>query len=161
MMTKTNQPTKLMTKTKKITRQTSATALNDAVNAAIASKIIPTTPAPEVAARIKTKLMQRVQANRHEFVFAKQGKWKTLQDGIQIKLLRKVAGSKSFLLKMAANSSIAAHLHAQDEESFVLEGDITIEGIACTAGDYHYAHAGSKHQPLTTVAGCTLLIKSN
>lgn len=158
-MTKTNQPKKTMINPQK-TKQASAAVLNDEVNAAIASKIIPTTPASDVAARIKTKLMQRAQANTHEFVFAAQGGWKTLQTGVQIKLLRKVGTSKSFLLKMAANTCIDAHLHAHDEESFVIEGDITIEGIACHAGDYHYAYAGSQHQVLKTLAGCTLLIKS-
>lgn len=37
--------------------------LTEEINAAIASKITATTPAPEVALRIKSKLMQRVQAN--------------------------------------------------------------------------------------------------
>lgn len=152
-------PTKTMIKAKK-TAQVTTAVLNDEINAAIACNIIPTTPTPEVAARIKTKLMQRVQANTHEFVFAMHGEWKTLQTGVQIKLLRKVGTSKSFLIKMAANTSIDAHLHTYNEESFVIEGDITIEGIACHAGDYHYAYAGSQHQALKTLAGCTLLIKS-
>ena len=137
-----------------------APVLSDEINAAIASKITPTTPAPEVAMRIKSKLMQRVQADTHEFVFAAQGKWKTVQEGVQIKLLHKAGNAKSFLMKMAVNTSIPGHLHTQDEESFVLEGDVTIEGILCTEGDYHYAYAGSQHQALKTAGGCTLLVKS-
>ena len=134
--------------------------LSDEINAAIASKITATTPAPEVALRIKSKLMQRLQADTHEFVFATQGKWKTVQEGVQIKLLHKTGNAKSFLMKMAINASIPGHLHAHDEESFVLEGDVTIEGILCTEGDYHYAYAGSQHQALKTAGGCTLLVKS-
>lgn len=134
--------------------------LNDEINAAIASKIMPTTPAPEVAQRIKTKLMQRVQADSHEFVFANQGEWKTLSDGVQIKLLHKDHAGKSFLLKLAANASIPAHAHSQDEESYVLDGSVYLEGILCHAGDYHYAYAGSQHQEIRTAQGCTLLIKS-
>ena len=136
-----------------------APVLSDEINAAIASKITPTTPAPEVAMRIKSKLMQRVQTDTHQFVFAKQGEWKTVANGVQIKLLHKAGKSKSFLMKMAANASIAGHLHTQDEESFVLEGEVYIEGILCHQGDYHYAHAGSKHEPIKTLKGCTLLIR--
>ena len=134
--------------------------LNDEISAAIASKIMPTTPAPEVALRIKTKLMQRVQADTHAFVFANQGEWQTLFDGVQIKLLHKDNIGKSFLLKLAANASIAAHTHSQDEESYVIDGSVYLEGILCHAGDYHYAVAGSQHQEIRTAEGCTLLIKS-
>ena len=134
--------------------------LSDEINSAIASNIIPTTPAPEVAERIKAKLMQRVQADLHQFTFANQGEWKTVFAGVQMKLLHKTGKQHSFLLKMAANASIPAHAHAQDEESFVLQGKVTIEGIMCGEGDYHYALAGSQHQAITTLEGCTLLIKS-
>ena len=134
--------------------------LNDEISAAIASKIMPTTPAPEVALRIKTKLMQRVQADTHAFVFANQGEWKTLFDGVQIKLLHKDLATKSFLLKLAANAIIPAHAHSQDEESYVIDGSVYLEGILCHAGDYHYAVAGSQHQEIRTAEGCTLLIKS-
>lgn len=134
--------------------------LNDEISAAIASKMMPTTPAPEVALRIKTKLMQRVQADSHEFVFANQGEWKTLFDGVQIKLLHKDLATKSFLLKLAANAFIPAHAHSQDEESYVIDGSVYLEGILCHAGDYHYAVAGSQHQEIRTAEGCTLLIKS-
>ncbi len=135
-------------------------AISDEISAAIASKIIATTPAPEVAARIKTRLMQRVNNNSHTFVFANQGEWKTVAAGVEVKLLHKTADAKSFLIKMAANTSIEAHEHTQDEESFVLEGEVWLEGVLCHAGDYHYAHAGSQHQQIRTSQGCTLLVKS-
>ena len=134
--------------------------LDDEINVAIASNIKPTTPAPEVALRIKNKLMQRVGADLHEFVFADQGKWKTIDNGVQIKLLHKDQVTKSFLLKLAANAHISAHAHTQDEESFVLEGSVYLEGILCQVGDYHYAHAGSQHQEIWSSSGCTLLIKT-
>ena len=158
-MTKTNQ----LPSTKRITQaavEKKAPVLSDDINAAIASKIIATTPAPEVAARIKTRLMQRVNNNNHLFVFAHQGQWKTVQEGVQIKLLHKVGKNKSYLIKMAKNASISGHLHAQDEESFVVNGSVTIEGILCHEGDYHYAQAGSQHQAIRTAQGCTLLVRS-
>ena len=134
--------------------------LSEEISIAIATNIIATTPAPDVAIRIKSKLMHRVANNMHQFVFASQGKWKTMQPGVQVKLLYKKDDVKSFLLKMAPNANISGHLHRQDEESFVIEGDVTIEGILCNVGDYHFAHAGSQHQALTTTGGCTLLVKN-
>ncbi len=135
-------------------------AISDEISAAIASKIIATTPAPEVVERIKTRLMQRVSAHSHTFVFANQGEWKTVSAGVQVKLLHKTTDTKSFLIKMAANTSIDAHTHVQDEESFVLEGEVWLEGVLCRAGDYHYAQAGSQHQQIRTTLGCTLLVRS-
>lgn len=158
-MTKTSQPPKNKLNTKSI-RAEKAPVLSDEINAAIASKITPTIPAPEVAMRIKTKLMQSVQAGTHQFVFANQGEWEQVFKGVQVKLLHKDGKQKSFLMKMAVNTSIPGHLHAQDEESFVLEGSVILEGILCYAGDYHYAQAGSQHQTIKSAEGCMLLVKS-
>jgi anti-sigma factor ChrR (cupin superfamily) len=162
MMDKTNQPKRnqrASTAAQNPTEQ-KRPVLNETISATIASHIIGTTPAPEVASRIKDKLMQRVQTHAHTFVFANQGEWKTVMEGVQIKLLHQAGEQKSFLLKMAANTSIPGHAHAQDEESFVIDGSVELEGILCHSGDYHYAQAGSKHQAIRTAQGCTLLIKN-
>jgi anti-sigma factor ChrR (cupin superfamily) len=134
--------------------------LNETINAAIASKIIATTPAPEVASRIKAKLMQRLEDKAHTFVFAEQGEWKQVLDGVQIKLLHQAGKQKSFLLKMDANTSIPSHEHTQDEESYVIQGSVVLEGILCHIGDYHFAKAGSQHQAIHSAQGCTLLVKN-
>jgi len=162
MMTKTKQP-KNMTSTPNKPNQAGLQqepVLNEAINMAFASKIIATTPAPEIASRIKSKLMQRVKSQNHQFVFANQGEWKQVIEGVQIKLLRQEGEQKSFLLKMMANSSIPSHAHSKDEESFVIEGSVELEGILCHAGDYHFAQAGSHHQTIRSTQGCTLLVKS-
>lgn len=134
--------------------------LNEAINTAIASKIIATTPAPEIASRIKAKLMRRVEEKAHTFVFSEQGEWKQLLEGVQIKLLHQNGKQKSFLLKMEANTSIPSHAHTQDEESFVIQGSVVLEGVLCHMGDYHFAKAGSRHQAIHSAQGCTLLVKN-
>lgn len=159
-MNKTEELNKVRRMSKK-DKQINEPAISDEISAAIASKIIATTPAPEVAERIKTKLMNRVKSNDHEFVFANKGEWKNISTGVEIKLLYKAASAKSFLIRMAANSSIEAHAHAHDEESFVIDGEVWLEGILCHSGDYHFEHAGSQHQKIHTTKGCTLLVKSN
>jgi len=158
-MNKSNQVKKAKPMSKS-TQAKNKSVLSDDMNAEIAVNIMPTIPAPEVALRIKTKLMQRVQSDAHQFLFANQGEWKSVYDGVEIKLLRMEGEKKSFLIKMAANSSIPAHMHAHDEESFVIEGSVIIEGIHCQTGDYHYAMAGSQHQTIKSVEGCSILIKT-
>jgi quercetin dioxygenase-like cupin family protein len=150
---KTNPMAQLNTSRKK-------SALSDEINVAIASKITPTIPAPEVAERIKKRLVSRVKSESHRFVFANQGEWKNIANGVEIKLLHKANEAKSFLIRMAANASIAEHEHTQDEESFVIDGEVWLEGILCRSGDYHYARAGSRHEKIHTTQGCTLLVRS-
>lgn len=136
--------------------------LGDEVNAAISSSLLPTEPAPEVASRIKQKLMSRIQvgSGHHEFIFANQGEWKTVASGVEVKLLHKSETGKSFLIKLAANSSIPYHDHEQDEESFVVEGEVWLDGVLCYPGDYHYATAGGYHNDIHTAAkGCVLLVR--
>ncbi len=150
-------------KSKKMSKSTNVKnkpTLDDEVTAAIASKIISTTPAPEVAQRIKSKLMQRVANNNQLFMFAKQSTWHEVYPGVKVRLLREENNTKLLMVEMAANSCLLEHSHTQNEESFVIKGEVYIEGILCGEGDYHYAPSGSQHQKITTKTGCTLLVKN-
>ena len=130
------------------------------INTKIAESIIATMPTPAISEHIKTRLMQRVAAASHTFIFANQGEWKSIAVGIELKLLHEAGKAKSFLIKMAANTSIVAHAHSQNEESFVIDGEVWLEGILCYAGDFHYAAAGSQHESIRSDKGCTLLVKT-
>lgn len=135
-------------------------ALDIDISSAIASKILSTLPAPEVSKRIKERLLNRIHSNDHFFQFATDGQWNRISDGIQIRLLHTTDDAKSFLIKMEANSSLEEHEHSQNEESYVIDGEVWLEGILCQSGDYHYAKAGSRHAKIYTTKGCTLLVKS-
>ena len=134
--------------------------LEHEINAKIAESVIATMPTDQIAHTIKTRLMQRVKQNSQLFIFANQGEWKSISDGVTLKLLHKTSDATSFLVKIAANAEIAPHEHRHNEESFVIEGEVWLEGVLCKAGDYHYAVAGSAHQQIRTTTGCTLLIKT-
>lgn len=147
---------------KSSTRSTSKQlALEKEINAAIATEILPTTPAPEVSARIKNRLLSRIKSHDHFFLFNNENQWKPISDGVEIRLLHKTDDAKSFLIRMAANTSLAEHEHIQNEESYVIDGEVWLEGILCQSGDYHYARAGSWHEKIYTTKGCTLLVKSS
>lgn len=133
--------------------------LDKEITSAIAADILPTTPAPEVSSRIKSRLMSRIKSHDYFFQFNNENQWKQVAAGVEICLLHKTENARSFLVRMAANTSLEGHEHSQDEESYVIEGEVWLQGILCKAGDYHYARAGSTHEKLYTDKGCTLLVK--
>lgn len=119
-------------------------------------------PTDATKGQIKTKLMQRVAQSRDAqfFVFAEQGQWKSINQGIQIKILKSDPQAKSFLLKLAQDTTIPYHDHQKNEETFVIDGEVWLDGIHCKNGDYHFAGVGTFHKEIRTEAGCTLLIKT-
>jgi quercetin dioxygenase-like cupin family protein len=133
--------------------------LDKEVISAIAADVLPTTPAPEVSARIKDRLLSRVKSQDYFFQFNNEDQWKQISAGIEIRLLHKRDDARSFLVRMAANTSLDEHAHSHNEESYVIEGEVWLQGILCHAGDYHYAKAGSRHEKIHTDKGCTLLVK--
>ena len=128
----------------------------------IATDLRPTIPAPEVADRMKATLLNRVKSSETNqcFMFAEQGDWKTIANGVQVKMLRKEADSSSALIKMEPHSFLPAHDHVFDEEAIVLEGEVWLEDVLCGIGDYHLAYAGSAHRKIRTDKGCLLFIRN-
>lgn len=128
----------------------------------IATDLLPTIPATQVAERMKVTLLNRVKSSEknQRFMFADQGDWKTIANGVQVKMLRKEADSSSALIKMEPNSFLPAHDHAFDEEAVVLEGEVWLEDVLCGTGDYHLAFAGSAHRKIRTDKGCLLFIRN-
>ena len=88
------------------------------------------------------------------------GKWIGLSDGVEMKLLHKAGsgGRKSFLVRLAPGAILSSHPHDQDEECFVIEGDICFGDVELRAGDYHIASAGTPHPESFSRNGCLLFI---
>jgi len=128
---------------------------------ALASASPADAPSADASARMREQLFQRVHqpAADYLFVHSHQGDWVRLRRGISQKLLREDAQTRSFLLRMEPGSRLPPHDHALDEEALVLEGDATINGVLCHAGDYHLAPHGKPHDWLTTESGCLLFIR--
>lgn len=128
---------------------------------ALASLTPPITPEPEAALRIREQLFQRIHSPAPDYLFmhSHQGEWVRLRKGVELKLLRQDAESRSFLIRMAAGSRIPPHDHPIDEECLVMEGDATINGVLCRPGDYHFASRGKAHDWLTSEKGCLLFLR--
>ncbi|MFP5417940.1 MAG: cupin domain-containing protein [Gammaproteobacteria bacterium] len=142
-------------------KPTSSPPLDTLLIEALASATSPEAPDPDAAARMREKLFQRVHAAVPDYLFVHrhQGEWVVLMQGVELKLLREDTHSRSFLLRMSPGSRLPPHEHALDEEALVLEGDATINGVLCRAGDYHLAPKGRPHDWLTSENGCLLFIR--
>lgn len=139
----------------------SSPPLDAALLEALSAASAPTTLDAQAAARMRDKLFQRVHASAPDYLFvhSHQGEWVTLLRGVELKLLREDASSRSFLIRMKPGSRLPPHEHALEEESLVLEGDATINGVLCLAGDYHMAPKGKPHGWVTSEKGCLLFIR--
>lgn len=125
----------------------------------LASNLQLLSPPPLMENRIRLRLIDRVSGQQQFFIFANQSDWKTVGPGLQIKLLHKSKKTKSYLLQMAKQSVLPSHRHQADEEAFVIDGEVWLDGVFCTQGDYHFSAAGTSHRHVFTEKGCTLLMK--
>lgn len=117
---------------------------------------------PEVAARIKRRLFQRIaQSDGHIVAIQADSKtWKPFLPGVSIKVLHKHADMMSYLLRMEPGSSIPAHRHPHEEECVVLEGSIHIGEVALSAGGFLLVHEGVLHAELVAEdEGATLYLR--
>ena len=145
-------------------KKPSKPALDPALIDALARHAPPVTPAPDVSARIRQQLFARIhsdvsQTPDYVFVHSDEGEWTRLMRGVERKLLRQDAQSRSYLLRLAPGARIPPHEHPLDEECLVLAGSATVNGVECGVGDYHLAPQGKPHDWLTSSEGCVLFIR--
>jgi len=67
----------------------------------------------------------------------------------------------TMLVRMEAGTSWPAHVHADSEECYVLQGDLCVGDVSMHAGDYQRVPAGSTHPVQTTEGGCLLFISGS
>jgi anti-sigma factor ChrR (cupin superfamily) len=78
--------------------------------------------------------------------------------GIETKTLYidKRTGSVTALIKMAAGARLPDHEHPLAEQSFVLEGVLADDDGVCTAGNFVWRPAGSRHEAWSPEGGLVL-----
>ena len=64
--------------------------------------------------------------------------------------------STTILLKFEPGATYPYHNHPGGEEIFVLSGEVTIENVTLSEGDYLYTPVNFKHA-VTSRTGCTML----
>ena len=55
---------------------------------------------------------------------------------------------------MASGATYQPHAHDADEQTLVIEGDLSFGDLDLKAGDFHAATPSSSHPPGRTVSGC-------
>jgi quercetin dioxygenase-like cupin family protein len=122
------------------------------------------------ADRVRAAVLERFAAAEFEampgmrFVRSDRLAWQPgSQPTVSVKLLSRDApsGYRTQVIRMAPNSSIQPHRHAEVEELYLLEGEVTISGVVMRAGDYCRAEAGTVHDAIFTKTGCVFLALSS
>jgi anti-sigma factor ChrR (cupin superfamily) len=94
-------------------------------------------------------------------VRAQEGEWQRIAKGVERKMLHRAAGGRlTYLIRGAQGARLPPHEHDDDEEMYVLEGDLTIGELTLHAGDFHLARRGARHPMATTAAGCLILVNA-
>jgi anti-sigma factor ChrR (cupin superfamily) len=130
-----------------------------ALDELVAGTIEPIAPPAAVKARLMG-IIRDVPQNSHT-VRADEGHWSRIpMSGVKMKLLTKdeARGMVTVLVDLAPGSSLPAHDHQGNEQSYVISGSCRIGGIALEQGDFHHAMGGTKHGKVVSDHGCVLLL---
>jgi len=88
--------------------------------------------------------------------------WQTIGPGVELKILRanRERNDQTVLMRMQPGAVVVGHRHTQEEECFVLEGEVFIGSHRLRQGDMHVARPGVVHEPIHAPRGALLMIRS-
>jgi anti-sigma factor ChrR (cupin superfamily) len=114
-------------------------------------------PPADMFDRIKARIASR---KGPQTIRADEGKWEIVVPGVERKILRidRERNRATFLVRAAPGAKFPAHVHEDDEEAYVISGDLTFERLTLHAGDFHVARRGMPHPAAVSVGGCMLLV---
>ena len=70
-------------------------------------------------------------------------------------------GYTTALVRMTSGTHYPSHKHADVEELYLLEGDLSVEELSMRPGDYCRGEAGSIHGEIFTNGGCLFVVSSS
>ena len=122
-------------------------------------------PPPQLFDRIRTAIQAQRPAPAPASltdtltVRAAEGHWERIARGVERKILWQAPGGRvTYLIRGQPGAHLPGHDHDEDEETYVVAGDLTIGTLTLGPGDYHLARRGRRHAAATTTTGCLLLI---
>ena len=110
---------------------------------------------------IRSRLMQRVRdatTPRLTTIQAEDGEWRPFLPKVRIKTLQQSGQSMSYLLRLEPGAILVPHEHPQDEECFVLEGEVRFGDTVARVGAYHLAPKGQAHDAIVSDTGALLYL---
>jgi anti-sigma factor ChrR (cupin superfamily) len=135
----------------------------------LAAVVPPQTPNAKLRERVLDRIASEAGArnsatidkNGMRFVLSNLMPWEgTSIAGVETKVLFRDARSRMVtqLVRMSPGTSFPHHRHAEIEDCYVLEGDLTLSGVEMKAGDYCRAEPGSIHTEITTRGGNVIIL---
>jgi mannose-6-phosphate isomerase-like protein (cupin superfamily) len=88
--------------------------------------------------------------------------WHSLNERVQIRILRRdqIGMNQTMLIRMLPGGVIDAHVHSQEEECYVIDGEIEIGDHPVRCGDMHVASRGAAHPRILSRCGALLLVRT-
>jgi quercetin dioxygenase-like cupin family protein len=113
---------------------------------------------------LRERILERIRDPAPDGTFtlrATDPGWTAFNDLVQIRVLRRDEArmNQTILIRMQPGSVIDAHPHTQEEECYVIEGEIEIGDHCVRQGDMHVARPGTAHQRLLSRTGALLLVR--
>jgi quercetin dioxygenase-like cupin family protein len=121
----------------------------------------PLAPPTGAFAKIEARLDARARFERLAKTLREpEGEWIHVAPGLRIKVLEQLPELKRqiFLLEGAPGAVHPAHNLEQDEEIYVISGDLVVDEVELGPGGFHVWRKGDPHPDMTTRAGCRCLV---
>jgi anti-sigma factor ChrR (cupin superfamily) len=118
-------------------------------------------PPPALLGQIEARLDARAKLeNLSRTLRANEGEWIALAPGVRFKELNRneALGRWTILVDAQPGACFPPHEHAQDEEIYMISGDLSIGDLELGPGDFHFSPAGSRHPENRSRAGCRCII---
>lgn len=139
-------------------------ALPESIILALGDGLKPAELSQQQRDRMRNRILDRARQSTPEGTTtwrAGDSPWITIAPMVEIReLFRDPQGrTHTSLMRMRPGGVVLPHLHEQEEEFIILEGDCQIGPHFLGAGDAHVAAAGSWHDKVTTRSGVLVLIR--
>jgi hypothetical protein len=84
--------------------------------------------------------------------------WTTIGEGLAMKPLGEADGKLMMMFKFDAGYVMeSSHQHVDAEFTYILDGEVTMNGVMMKAGHSYAAGAGTTHEEVRTNIGATLI----
>jgi hypothetical protein len=121
----------------------------------------PLEPPADLLDRIEARIDAATAISVQRLVIrATEGEWIDVMPGVRCKLLHQKPeiGRQTILYEMQPGTTGSIHGHDDDEEVYVVWGDIRFGDDILGPGDFHLSPKGSLHPPVYSTGGCLCLI---
>jgi len=142
-----------------------ADVLDPALARGLASAIAPAELSQADRDGMRDRIMRRIRDEAPPgtaTIRAADMQWQSVGPGVELKILRadRERNDQTVLLRMQPGAVVVGHAHTQEEECFVLEGEVFIGSHRLGQGDMHVARPGVVHEPIRAPRGALLMIRS-